>query len=147
MSAQTGDTLHSSEGTTHKGHNVNDVSMMWKLYHKTNTNMIIYCMFTTLGNLQRMSIVFELYNIIAIVVSHYTEEEIRSREVTRCATSWYFQDFNLLSPNLVFFPLPQMNPHCFLQCEQFLFFLFLFFHQYEHFWRTDSKSWKLGGYT
>ena len=33
-----------------------------------------------------MSTVFELYNIITIVISHYTEEEMRSREIIWCAT-------------------------------------------------------------
>ena len=61
-----------------------------------------------------------------------------------------FQDFNLISPTSGFFPLPQMNLHCFLQCEKF-FNLFIFTFNFSInvniFDLTDSKSWKLGGYT
>lgn len=48
---------------------------------KTNTNMIIPFMFTILCSLQRTFIVFELYNIIAVAICHYTEEEMRFKDL------------------------------------------------------------------
>lgn len=94
-----------------------------KLYSETTMNMIISCIFTTLWSLQRTFIGFKLYNITAIVVSRYTEEETKSREVIQYVTLWYFQDFNLRSRTSVFSLPPQMSVHCslpiILQCERF----------------------------
>ena len=42
-------------------------------------------LYTTLS-LQRPFMVFKLYDITALVVSHHTEEEMRSKEVMQHAT-------------------------------------------------------------